>query len=172
MALAGRGRGAEAVTELGYYQSVFEGLGSWLFGIEYESFRDTDCGGAQRLKKKSSVFGPRLLWEPWGGCCLGTTEISRYRPGPRAKVVPQMITLRGNGQRLGEPLVQLYPSWREVGERVPGRRAVQKPPATLLVSAVPEHLVESPAAAAPGTRRLCRRRQTAPGERMHSLHSS
>lgn len=37
--LAGRGRGAEAVTELGYYQSVFEGLGSWQFGIEYGSFR-------------------------------------------------------------------------------------------------------------------------------------
>lgn len=96
MALAGRGRGAEAVTELGYYQSVFEGLGSWLFGIEYESFRDTGLGGPSG--KESSVFGPWLLWEPWGGCCLGTREVSDYRPCVRAKVVPQMIPFRGNGQ--------------------------------------------------------------------------
>lgn len=93
MALAGRGQGAEAVTEPGYYQSVFEGLGSWLFGIEYESFRDTDRGGPSG--KESSFFGPWLLW---GGCCLGTTEVSGYRPGSRAKVVPQMITFRGKGQ--------------------------------------------------------------------------
>lgn len=71
MALAGRGRGAEAVTELGYYQSVFEGLGSWLFGIEYESFRDTDCGGAQRLKKKVASLGRGFYGNPgedavWG----------------------------------------------------------------------------------------------------------
>lgn len=59
MALTGRGRGAEAVTELGYYQSVFEGLDSWQFGIEFERFRDTVRGGPKGIE--SSIFGPSLL---------------------------------------------------------------------------------------------------------------
>lgn len=85
MALTGRGRDAEAVTEQGY-PSVFERLGCWLFGIEYKSFPVTVHGGSKGTE--SSIFGPLLLWEPWGRCCLGTTEVSCYRPGPRAEVVP------------------------------------------------------------------------------------
>lgn len=85
MALTGRGRDAEAVTEQGY-PSVFERLGCWLFGIEYKSFSVTDRGGFKGTE--SSIFGPLLLGNPGGRCCLGTTEVSCYRPGPRAKVVP------------------------------------------------------------------------------------
>lgn len=150
----------------GTFQSGSEGLGSWRFGIEDESFRDTDRGGPKGIE--SSIFGPWLFWEPRGGCCLGTTEVSGYRPGPRVKVVPQMITFRGHGQSSQNRWCNFTPAGGKLerASRVAGLcRSLPLPHSGFRQF---EHLVP----AAPGTRRLCRRRQTAPGERMHLLHSS
>lgn len=118
----------------GTFQSGSEGLGSWRFGIQDESFRDTDRGGPKGIE--SSIFGPWLFWESRGGCCLGTTEVSGYRPGPRAKVVPQMFTFRGHGQGSQNSWCNFTPAGGKLerASRVAG--LCRSPPATLWVSAV------------------------------------
>lgn len=97
--------------------------------------------------KKVAFFGPRLLWEPWGGCCLGTTDVSSYRPGPRTKVVPQMISFRGNGQSLQHRRCNFtQPGGKlESASRVTGLGRSPLPHSWFRQL---EHLVESPVAAA------------------------
>lgn len=71
-----------------------------------------------------------------GRMLFGDNRGFQLQARPEGKSGPPIDYLSRQWPKLAEPLVQLYPSWREVGERVPGRRAVQKPPVTLLVSAV------------------------------------
>lgn len=86
-------------------------------------------------------------------------------------MVPQLITFRGNGQSSQNRWYNFTPAGGklESASRVAG---LYRSPLSHSWFRQFEHLIESPVTAARGTRRLCCRQQTAPGERMHSPHSS
>lgn len=149
---------------------------AWLLAVwgEYESLLRRARGGLRVPEPR--ISSPRVFWERWGECRLGTRGYE-LPAGPGGEgATPEHFPPRAI--KAFRTTVQLHLSWREVGECIPlaplGLAALK--PRRHTRSLPPARRVSqsgaSPAAVARAAGRLRRPGPTVPCEGIHSPPSS